>query len=86
MDYDGDNGDGATDDDVDVIGNGDGAMDDDNDGDGVTDDDGDDGNSDGVAADDDVDDENLPPRVGKRGMMVATRQRQRRRRWSQILW
>ena len=81
MDDDGENGDGATDDDVDEDGNGDGATDDD--GDWATDDDDDDDDDgddcNGAAADDDdydddvdeddvdnVDDHNLPPRVGKR--------------------
>jgi hypothetical protein len=65
---DGDNGDGATDDDVNEDGDGDGATDDKGDGDGGTDNNDDDGDdSDGAAADDDdVDDDNLPSRVGKR--------------------
>ena len=75
-DHNGDNGDGATEDDVDE--DGDGATDDDGDGngdgDGATDnddDDDDDGDdSDGAAADDndvdDVNDDNLPPHVDKR--------------------
>jgi hypothetical protein len=74
-DNDGDNGYGATDDDVDKDGDGDGATDKDGDSDGATDEDDDDddngdNNSNCVAADvdddEDIDDSNLPPCVGKR--------------------
>ena len=71
-DDDDDNGEGATDGDVDK----DGVTDDDGDGNGATDDDVNDDNdgddSNGAVADDDdnddddVDDNNLPPRIGKR--------------------
>ena len=98
MDDDGENGDGATDDDVDKDGDGDGATDDD--GDWATDDDDDDDdngdNSNSAATDDDdVDDNNIDVndfnkdtcrRASARGMMVMTRRRWRRRRRSQILW
>jgi len=94
----GKNSDGATDDDVEEDGDSDGATDDNGDwatgDDNDDDDDGDDSNS-AATDDDDVDDDSddvndfnkdTCRRASARGLMVATRGRQRKRRRSQILW